>query len=171
MNFDTSTLIIVGGIVVALLILFALLARRPKQRVALSSQEARPVAGASARSIDLAEGRSVADEGAAAAKDVAGEILGVEAHPLVPPADGPPDNLQSLKGVGPKLAAQLNAAGITRFEQLARLSPNEVSLLDERMGAFKGRLSRDRVAEQAAYLARGDTEGFESAFGKLGGGA
>ena len=171
MNFDNSTLIIAGAIILALVILFALIARRPKQRVALSSQDPRPIAGASARSIDLAEGRGVADEGAAAAKDVAGEILGVEAHPLVPPADGPPNNLQNLKGVAPKLAAQLNAAGITRVEQLAKLSPNELALLDERMGAFKGRLTRDRVAEQAAYLARGDTEGFESAFGKLGGGA
>ena len=171
MNLDNTTLIVIGAIVVVLVILFALIARRPKQRVALSRQDARPIVGASARSIDLAEGRGVTDEGAAAAKDVAGEILGVEAHPLVPPADGPPNNLQNLKGVGPKLAAQLNAAGITRFEQLARLSPNELALLDERMGAFKGRLVRDRVGEQAAYLARGDTEGFESAFGKLGGAA
>ncbi len=37
------------------------------------------------------------------------------------------------------------------------------------MGPFKGRLARDRVAEQAGYLARGDTDGFEEKFGKLGG--
>ena len=148
-----------------------LLARRPTQRVEITRQESGALGGPSARSIDLAEGRGVVDEGAAAAKDVAGQILGVEAHPLVPPADGPPDNLQSLKGVGPKLAAQLNAAGITRFEQLARLSENEIALLDDRMGAFRGRLARDRVAEQAAYLERGDTEGFEAQFGRLGGAA
>jgi predicted flap endonuclease-1-like 5' DNA nuclease len=170
MNLDNTTLIVAGAILAAVILLLVLILRRPKQRVSLSGGEVRPTV-TTARSIDLAEGRGVADEGAAAAKDVAGEILGVEAHPLVPPADGPPDNLQTLKGVGPKLVAQLNAAGITRFEQLARLSPNEIALLDERMGAFKGRLARDRVAEQAAYLARGDTEGFESAFGKLGSGA
>src|SRR5688500_16621358 len=38
------------------------------------------------------------------------------AEPL-PPAAGPPDNLQTMKGVGPKLAARLNELGIMRFDQ------------------------------------------------------
>ncbi|QAY77088.1 hypothetical protein [Sphingosinicella sp. BN140058] len=170
MNLDTNTLLIIAGAIIVLVLLVVILARSSKQRVQISQTETRPVA-TTARAIDLAEGRGVADEGAAAAKDVAGQILGVEAHPIVSEADGPPDNLQALKGVGPKLAAQLNAAGITRYDQLARLSANEIALLDERMGAFKGRLARDRVGDQAAYLARGDTEGFEAQFGKLGGAA
>ena len=74
-----------------------------------------------------------------------------------------------LKGVGPKLAQKLNENGIIRFEQLAGLSATEVSMLDDRLGPFRGRLSRDRVVEQASYLARGDTDGFEARFGKLGG--
>ena len=171
MNLDTNTLLIIAGALVLLVLAIILIARSSKQRVQVTQQDARPVAATTARAIDLAEGRGVADEGAAAAKDVAGEILGVEAHPIVSEASGPPDNLQQLKGVGPKLAAQLNAAGITRYDQLARLSANEIALLDERMGAFKGRLARDRVGDQAAYLARGDTEGFEAQFGKLGGAA
>jgi predicted flap endonuclease-1-like 5' DNA nuclease len=171
MNLDTNTLLIVAGAIVVLVLLVVILARSSKQRVQVTQQEARPVATTTARAIDLAEGRGVADEGAAAAKDVAGQILGVEAHPIVSEAEGPPDNLQLLKGVGPKLVAQLNAAGITRYDQLARLSANEIALLDDRMGAFKGRLTRDRVGDQAAYLARGDTEGFEAQFGKLGGAA
>jgi predicted flap endonuclease-1-like 5' DNA nuclease len=116
--------------------------------------------------IDTHERRGVADQGAAAATDVAGQLLGVRAHDELPgAASGPPDNLQMLKGVGPKLAQKLNEQGIIRFEQLAGLSANEVSVL----GAFRGRLSRDRVVEQASYLARGDTDGFEARFGKLGG--
>jgi predicted flap endonuclease-1-like 5' DNA nuclease len=118
---------------------------------------------------DRAEGNSVPDEFSAAARDVAGEFLGVDAHPTMPAAGGPPDNLQTMKGVGPKLAAQLNACGITRFDQLAGLSGNEVAMVDERMGPFKGRIERDRLVEQAAYLARGDTDGFEATFGRLGG--
>jgi predicted flap endonuclease-1-like 5' DNA nuclease len=114
------------------------------------------------------EGDGLPDEFAAATKDVAGEILGVDAHPNFASPGGPPDNLQLLKGVGPKLASQLNANGITRFEQLARLSENEVALLDERMGAFRGRIARDRLVEQACYLAEGDTDGFEAKFGRLG---
>jgi len=120
---------------------------------------------------DGAEGNSVPDEFSAATRDVAGEFLGVDAHPVVPGAEGPPDNLQTMKGVGPKLAAQLNACGITRFEQLARLSPNEVEMVDARMGPFRGRIERDRLVEQADCLARGDTDRFESTFGRLGGGA
>ena len=115
------------------------------------------------------EGDGLPSEFAAATKDVAGEILGVDAHPDTAGPAGPPDNLQMLKGVGPKLAVQLNENGITRFDQLARLSENEVALLDERMGAFRGRIARDRLVEQACYLAEGDTDGFEAKFGRLGG--
>jgi predicted flap endonuclease-1-like 5' DNA nuclease len=118
--------------------------------------------------IDAREGHGLADHGAAATKDVAGQIFGVEAHPDIPPASGPADNLQILKGVGPKLALRLNENGIFRFDQLASLSQNEAAMLDQRMGPFKGRIVRDRVIEQASYLARGDRDGFETNFGKLG---
>ena len=117
------------------------------------------------------QGRGVPGEIAAATGDVAGEILGVDRHLNVPPASGPADDLRLMKGVGPKLAAQLNENGITRFDQLAGLSPTEIEMLDARMGAFSGRLVRDRVREQACFLARGDRDGFEAQFGKLGGGA
>jgi predicted flap endonuclease-1-like 5' DNA nuclease len=118
---------------------------------------------------DGREGNKLQDEVAAATADVAGEILGVEAHPIVPSADGPPDNLQMLKGVGPRLAALLGQYGITRFDQLAGLGRTEVALLDARLGAFAGRIERDRLVEQACYLARDDRDGFEAKFGKLGG--
>jgi predicted flap endonuclease-1-like 5' DNA nuclease len=119
---------------------------------------------------DGGEGNSIVDQGMAAAADVAGQVLGVAAHSEMEGASGPPDNLQMLKGVGPKLAEKLQANGITRFEQLARLSDNEVAMLEDRLGPFKGRLTRDRVVEQASYLARGDSDGFEARFGKLGSG-
>jgi len=120
------------------------------------------------RQSDGPEGNALHDEFAAATQDVAGEILGVDAHPSIPGPSGPPDNLQRLKGVGPKLAAQLNDFGITRFDQLAGLTETEVALLDRRMGAFEGRIARDRMVEQACYLERGDVDGFEAKFGKLG---
>lgn len=121
------------------------------------------------RPTDHKEGKAVTDQAAAATADVAGEILSVDAHPDIAGPSGPPDNLQTLKGVGPKLASQLNTLGLTRFDQLAALSANEVAMIDERLGAFRGRLARDRVVEQAAYLARNDRDGFEAKFGKLGG--
>jgi predicted flap endonuclease-1-like 5' DNA nuclease len=154
MNFDTNTVLIVAGALAVLVILLMLLARRGggTDTVAPAGEE----------------GRAVTDEGAAAARDVAGHILGVDEHLNIPPADGPPDNLQTLKGVGPKLASQLHDAGITRFEQIAGLSPTEAAALDAKMGAFRGRIERDRVVEQACFLARGDRDGYEAIFGKLG---
>ncbi|WP_324749161.1 hypothetical protein SH591_11020 [Sphingomonas sp. LY54] len=115
------------------------------------------------------EGHGLADSAAAATADVAGQIIGAEVHSELPGAEGPPDNLQMLKGVGPKLAARLNENGIIRFEQLAALTENEVAILEDKLGPFKGRLTRDRVVEQAFYLARDDRDGFEARFGALGG--
>ncbi len=120
--------------------------------------------------VDTIERRGVADEGAAAMRDVAGEVLGVSGETALPAEGGASDDLQLLKGVGPKLAQKLQENGIFRFDQLAALSPNEVAMLDGKLGAFKGRLERDRVVEQASYLARGDRDGFEARFGKLGSG-
>ena len=118
--------------------------------------------------LDRHEGNGLLDQGAAATTDVAGAVLGVPAHAELPGAGGPPDDLQMLKGVGPKLVAKLHENGLTRFEQIARLSTNEVAILEDKLGPFKGRLTRDRVVEQAAYLARGDRDGFEAKFGSLG---
>lgn len=127
--------------------------------------------GTAERRRDGPEGNRITDEYSAATRDIAGEMLGVDAHVTLPGPDGPPDHLQTMKGVGPKLAAQLNQAGITRFDQLAALSPNEIAYLDAQMGPFTGRIARDRLVDQAHYLARGDTDGFEATFGRLGGGA
>jgi predicted flap endonuclease-1-like 5' DNA nuclease len=80
---------------------------------------------------------------------------------------GSADDLEKLKGVGPKLAAMLGAHGLTRFEQIAHLTDSELGRLDRDLGPFRGRLQRDRVVEQADYLARGDIDGFEQRFGKL----
>jgi predicted flap endonuclease-1-like 5' DNA nuclease len=113
---------------------------------------------------DGPQGNSVADEVATATTDVAGEVLGIDARPA---ESGPSDDLSRLKGVGPKFVARLNELGITRYDQLAQMNANEAAHLDERLGPFQGRLARDRIVEQADYLARGDSEGFEEKFGKL----
>ena len=61
----------------------------------------------------------------------------------------------------------LNERGITRFDQIAKLSPGQVEALDASLGAFRGRFARDRIVEQADYLARGDIDGYEAKFGNL----
>jgi predicted flap endonuclease-1-like 5' DNA nuclease len=72
-----------------------------------------------------------------------------------------------MKGVGPRFAEALHSAGFVNFGQLASLSPVEVERLDQQLGAFRGRIARDRIVEQADYLSRNDTDGFEQRFGKL----
>jgi len=46
-------------------------------------------------------------------------------------------------------------------------TPTEIERIDNQLGAFSGRLTRDRIVEQADYLARGDIDGYEQRFGKL----
>ncbi len=95
-----------------------------------------------------------------------------EPPPLaIAPAEGPPDDLRQIKGVGPKLATLLGELGITRFRQIADMNEAELAALDARLGPFQGRPARDRWQEQARLLADGDVKGFERLHGKLGGGA
>jgi predicted flap endonuclease-1-like 5' DNA nuclease len=113
------------------------------------------------------EGRGIAGEAATAASDVTGQLIGAPVRRALEGEKEPHDDLSRLKGVGPKFADALRGLGFNRYEQLAHLTPAEVERLDERLGTFRGRIARDRVVEQADYLARGDTDGFEQRFGKL----
>lgn len=177
-------------IAVAIGIVVGFLIFRPKQRVTLTrdSDPVRPhmqVPAAPPRVPEAAplrpapmptslddsdgggEGEDVGDGIAAAASDVVGEIIGTDVQSSLPGSHGVPDDLQRMKGVGPKLAALLTGHGYTRFEQIAALGPEELERLDAQLGAFRGRLARDRVVEQAAFLARDDQAGYERVFGRL----
>ncbi|GAA0324554.1 hypothetical protein GCM10009087_38590 [Sphingomonas oligophenolica] len=77
-------------------------------------------------------------------------------------------DLTQLKGLGPKLAATLAELGFTRIDQIAALTPTEAADLDARLGAFQGRMARDRWIEQAKLLSAGDKAGYEAEFGKIG---
>lgn len=142
-------------------IVIGYLAFRPRQRVTLS--DSAPIRPHMAQG----EGNGIASAGAAATSDVAGQMVRAPVHNSLPGASGPPDDLIQLKGVGPKLAAMLNGYGLTRFDQIAKLNDSEIERLDAKLGAFRGRLIRDRIVQQADYLARGDIDGFEARFGKL----
>ncbi|MBM7405793.1 MULTISPECIES: helix-hairpin-helix domain-containing protein [Sphingomonas] len=100
------------------------------------------------------------------------------AAPSAPPASPAPapapvpanaaSDLTTLKGLGPKVAAQLAEMGITSIADLAALSPAEADRIDASLGTFQGRMARDRWVEQARLLAAGDRAGYEAKFGKLG---
>ncbi|HEV7340558.1 MAG TPA: hypothetical protein VGN68_02900 [Sphingopyxis sp.] len=85
------------------------------------------------------------------------------------PPTGAADNLQLLKGVGPKMVGLLNGLGVTKFQQIADWTDADVAAIDAQLGAFQGRIARDNLVDQASYLARGDKAGFEAKYGALGG--
>ena len=149
--------------ILALLLAFVLL--RPRQRVQLT--DSTPVRPHMAARRPEREGRGLAGEAAAATSDVTGELLGAPVHRKLSGKEEPADDFCRMKGVGPKFASLLNDVGITRFEQIARLSEGDLDRLDLQLGPFKGRLHRDQIPLQADYLARGDRDGFEQRFGKL----
>lgn len=151
-------------IVVVVLAILAVVLLRPRQRVQLT--DTTPVRPHMARSAP-AEGRGLTGEAAAATSDLTGEIFEAPVHRELDGGGEPADDFTRMKGVGPRLAESLHGLGFNRFDQLAALSPTEIERLDERLGAFKGRLTRDRVVEQADYLSRDDLDGYEQRFGKL----
>jgi predicted flap endonuclease-1-like 5' DNA nuclease len=150
--FNSYWPIVLVALAIGLIVGFLLF--RPRQRVRLTdSTPVRP---------HMAQSQSETAFGHEAAVTTKA-VLGPEQR--VPA--GPGDDLERLKGVGPKLAAMLKAHGLTRFDQIARLTDSELERLDPDLGPFRGRLQRDRIVEQADYLARGDVDGFEGRFGKL----
>jgi predicted flap endonuclease-1-like 5' DNA nuclease len=68
-------------------------------------------------------------------------------------ADVPHDDFSRIRGVGTQTATALAANGITRFEDLADLSPDEVEALNEAIGALPGRIKREDWPGQARTLA------------------
>lgn len=65
---------------------------------------------------------------------------------------GKKDDLKKISGVGPKLERLLNKNGVFYFWQVASWSRKDIGIIDERLDAFKGRISRDNWVSQAKDL-------------------
>lgn len=108
--------------------------------------------------------REAADQMPASARDAQAVAAAVKIHDEdVAQAD----DLRRIKGVGPKLVELLGSMGISRYDQIAAWSDEDVIKIDDQLGRFKGRIARDDWRSQAKYLAEGDTAGYEEKFGKL----
>lgn len=79
-----------------------------------------------------------------------------------------PNDLELLKGVGPKLNKELKSMGVTSFEQVAAWKAADIAAIDEKLGKFSGRITRDNWVDQAKLLSKGDVKGFEKKYGSLG---
>lgn len=63
------------------------------------------------------------------------------------------DDLKLIKGVGPKLEAELNGIGIYTFAQIAAMTEPQLIWLDEQISSVRGRPMRDDWAGQSKALA------------------
>lgn len=62
------------------------------------------------------------------------------------------DDLKQIKGVGPVMERVLNEKGLYLFQQVASMTPSDVSWVNNAIEAFPGRIERDRWVEQAQDL-------------------
>ncbi|WP_294356886.1 hypothetical protein [uncultured Sphingomonas sp.] len=119
---------------------------------------------AAAAPLDASPASTAADAPTAIAPATDPEVPASEPVATTPGAG----SITQLKGLGPKIATRLGELGITQVDQLAWLDDAEAADLDAKLGAFQGRMERDRWREQARFLAKGDRAGYEAQFGKLG---
>jgi predicted flap endonuclease-1-like 5' DNA nuclease len=82
------------------------------------------------------------------------ELLALPSRPpaLSEPEGGRADVLTTLKGVGPKNQAALNAIGVFHFAQIAGWTPDEVEWIETWLG-FPGRVTREGWVAQSAAQA------------------
>jgi hypothetical protein len=99
MEFVSNNLPLIAiAVIIALIV--AYLVTRPRQRVRLSQDHVPKRPHMAFKPDRGSEGKGLASEAAAAATDVAGEILHVAAHRHLPVASGPAEDLARLFGVG-----------------------------------------------------------------------
>lgn len=65
------------------------------------------------------------------------------------------DDLQKIKGVGPKMEAILNQKGVWQYRQIANFGTADLLWLDNATGSFPGRAERDDWIGQAKALQAG----------------
>lgn len=124
------------------------------------------VARAAIDGISRAQGGSGIDIGAqdepvaevidgAPAEAVAAEEPAAEVEPIFERPAGEPDSLRRLPGVGKVLEGRLHALGVTRFDQIAAMSPDDIARLDEALSS-KGRIERDDWIGKARAFMEGN---------------
>ena len=115
------------------------------------------------------------DEGqpAAGASDLAtrGSQFDFAATPPAPPGViAAPDDLTAIEGIGPKIKALLNDAGITTFAQLAETSPDDLRSILRAAGRRFSLADPQTWPEQARLARDGDWDAFEALTRELKGG-
>lgn len=97
---------------------------------------------------EVVDTASIASAAAAAASGAVG-LLGSATKPM--DDEGEADDLQEIKGIGPKIAMVLNELGVCQYAQIAAWTPENVARINDHL-KFKGRVERERWIEQATEL-------------------
>jgi len=125
-------------------------------------EAAPPVDGGDMANVDMSAAEALepqaapspGTEAAVAPAEPAPPTGSADTPPLFEAPEGEPDDLKKITGVGPVLERKLNALGITRLNQIANLSDEDIARIDTALN-FKGRISRDDWIGQAQKLATG----------------
>lgn len=105
-----------------------------------------------AAAIPVAADHEVAVAAESVAADDAAEPALAAPAPL--PDGVAADDLQQIRGIGPKIAGILQELGVRRFEQIAEWTPEKVAWINDHL-KFKGRIEREEwIAQAQALLAR-----------------
>jgi small subunit ribosomal protein S2 len=72
--------------------------------------------------------------------------------PIFTAPEGEPDDLKRITGVGPVLEQKLRDLGVTRFDQIANFTEEDVEKIDSALN-IKGRVAKDNWVGQARSLA------------------
>lgn len=91
----------------------------------------------------------------------------IELDHVVESADHTPvaDDLTRLRGLDGDLHGKLSALGVTRFEDIEKLSAEDEIALEERLGIPAGHIAREQWRSQAALLRAGNEAEFNERYG------
>jgi NADH-quinone oxidoreductase subunit E len=85
---------------------------------------------------------------------------------LSAPEGGKADDLKRVKGIGKVLEKNLHAMGIYHYEQLAELTPDNISWLTDYVSFPEGRIDDENWTGQAKALAEGKQTEYSQRFDK-----
>ncbi|MFW2586868.1 hypothetical protein [Sagittula sp. SSi028] len=124
---------------------------------AAKAETVAPKAAPVVEAAPVAEPTETAPEPAAAVSDAptAADLVvagAMDAPELLDAAKGAADDLTVLNGVGPKLAAALNEAGIYHLNQIAGWTDANVAWVDANVAGVRGRASKGAWVAQATDL-------------------
>jgi len=71
---------------------------------------------------------------------------------LPEPLEGGPDDLQRLKGIGPKLESLLHGLGVFHFHQIAGWTDREVAWIEFHLEGARGQIGRYDLVKQACQI-------------------